>query len=64
MGCKVELLEMNDATTPPVGTIETVTGIDDTGSLLVDWSNGSGLNALHGIDRVRKVVNPDDWQNP
>ena len=32
-----------------------VTGIDDTSSIMVDWDNGSGLNCLYGIDRVRKV---------
>ena len=30
--------------------------IDDTGSLMVNWDNGSGLNVIYGIDRVRKVV--------
>lgn len=60
VGCKGELLEMSDAAAPPVGTVGTVTGIDSTGSLLVDWSNGSGLNVLYGIDHVRKMVNSDD----
>jgi len=56
----VELLQMDDVTAPPVGTMGTVTGIDDTGSIMVDWDNGSGLNCLYGIDRVRKVVDSDD----
>ena len=30
--------------------------VDDTGSLLVDWDNGSGLNVIWGVDVVRKVV--------
>lgn len=34
----------------------TVTGVDDTGSLMVNWDNCSGLNVIYGIDRVRKVV--------
>lgn len=53
--CRVELLQMDDATAPPVGTMGTVTGIDDTGCIMVDWDNGSGLNCLYGIDRVRKT---------
>lgn len=55
-GCRVELLQMEDEYAPPQGTLGTVTGIDSTGSLLVDWDNGSGLNVLYGIDRVRKVA--------
>ena len=58
VGCRVELLQMDDVTAPPVGTMGTVTGIDDTGSIMVDWDNGSGLNVLYGIDRVRKVTKP------
>ena len=60
VGCRVELLQMDDVTAPPVGTMGTVTGIDDTGSIMVDWDNGSGLNVLYRIDRVRKVVDVDD----
>lgn len=55
-GCRVELLQMDDVQAPPLGTKGTVTGIDDTGSLLVDWDNGSGLNVIYGIDLVRKVA--------
>ena len=55
-GTRVELLQMDDVQAPPIGTKGTVIGIDDTGSLLVDWDNGSGLNVIYGIDLVRKVV--------
>lgn len=56
VGCRVELVQMEDAAAPPVGTRGTVIGVDDTGSIMVDWNNGSGLNVLYGIDRVRKVI--------
>jgi hypothetical protein len=46
----VELLQMEDTQAPPVGTTGTVIGVDDTGSLMVRWDNGSGLNVLYGID--------------
>ncbi len=36
VGCRVELLQMDDATASPVGTMETVTDIDSTGSIMVD----------------------------
>ena len=35
-GTRVELVKMDDTQAPPVGTKETVTGVDDTGSLIVD----------------------------
>lgn len=59
IGCKVELLLMEDNFAPPRGTIETVTGIDSTGSIMVDWCNGSGLNCLHEIDRCRRIDEED-----
>lgn len=60
VGCLVELLQMDDVTAPHVGTMGTVTGIDDTGSIMVDLDNGSSLNVLYGIDRVLKVMDTDD----
>ena len=60
VGCRVELLQMDDEFAPPIGTHGTVTGIDDIGSILVDWDNGSGLNVIYGIGRIRKVAYADD----
>ena len=59
-GTRVELVQMDDAQAPPMGTHGTVTGVDDTGSLLVDWDNGSGLNVIWGVDVVRKVPSMTD----
>ena len=56
IGTRVELVAMDDAQAPPIGTQGTVTGVDDTGSLLVDWDNGSGLNVIYGVDRVREAL--------
>lgn len=58
-GTRVELLHMDDVQAPPVGTLGTVYGVDDTGSLMVNWDNGSGLNVIYGIDQVRKVADHD-----
>ncbi len=55
-GTRVELLQMDDVHAPPIGTKGTVTGVDDTGSLMVNWDNGCGLNVIYGIDFVRQVV--------
>ena len=54
-GTRVELVQMDDAQAPPVGTLGTVWGVDDTGSIMVHWDNGSGLNVIYGVDICRKV---------
>ena len=54
-GARVELLQMDDAQAPPIGTCGTVIGVDDTGSIMVAWDNGSSLHVLYGIDECRKV---------
>ena len=58
-GTRVELLAMDDPQAPSVGTKGTVLDVDDTGSLLMKWDNGSGLNVVWQQDRVRKVGDPD-----
>ena len=54
-GCRVELLHMDDPQAPPIGTFGTVIGVDDTGSVMVRWDNGSGLHVVYGEDECRKV---------
>ena len=55
-GTRVELVQMDDAQAPPVGTKGTVRGVDDMGSIMVAWDNGCGLNVVYGVDICRKVV--------
>ena len=40
-GSRVELLKMDDVQAPPIGTRGTVVGVDDIGSIMVNWDNGS-----------------------
>lgn len=54
-GTRVRLTWMDDPQAPPLGTKGTVTGVDDMGSILVDWDNGSHLNVIYGVDEVRKL---------
>ena len=54
-GTRVELVSMDDEQAPPPGTQGTVLGVDDTGSLLMAWDNGSGLNVLWRVDEARKL---------
>lgn len=55
-GARVELVRMEDVQAPPVGTKGTVLGVDDTGSLLMRWDTGSGLNVVYGEDIVKKLA--------
>lgn len=55
-GTRVKLVKMDDPQAPAVGTIGTVQSVDDIGSLVVRWDNGSGLRVVYGEDKVEKVV--------
>jgi hypothetical protein len=55
-GTRVELLQMDDIQAPPIGTKGTVYGVDDTGSLLVHWDNGSGLSVIYGDYAVKIIM--------
>ncbi|WP_407399238.1 DUF4314 domain-containing protein [Anaerovibrio sp.] len=46
---------MDDPQAPPQGTRGTVLGVDDIGSIMVSWDNGSGLNLAYGEDEYHKV---------
>ena len=52
-GARVELVWMDDPQVPPIDTKGTVIGVDDIGSILVAWDNGSHLNAVYGEDIIR-----------
>ena len=54
-GCRVELVRMEDEQAPPIGTIGTVLGVDDIGSIMVQWDNGSSLNVVYSEDCCRKI---------
>lgn len=55
-GMRVRLVKMNDFQAPPIGTEGTVYGIDDVGSILVAWDNGSGLSVIPGEDEI-EIIN-------
>lgn len=55
IGCEVVLDKMDDEQAPPVGTIGRVIGVDDIGTIHVQWSNGSSLGVAFGVDRCHRI---------
>lgn len=54
-GTRVKLVKMEDVQAPPIGTLGTVIGVDDLGSILVSWDNGSRLSVVLDVDKCIKV---------
>lgn len=55
-GTRVVLDYMNDPYRDmPSGMEGIVRGVDDTGTIFVNWSNGSGLGVVYGEDQCHKV---------
>lgn len=54
-GTRVELLKMDDPQAPPLGTQGIVMGVDDIGSIMVHWDNGSSLSVAYGEDLCRII---------
>lgn len=54
-GMRIKLLSMDDIQAPSIGTEGMVIGVDDIGSVMVAWDNGSTLNAIPGIDEIEIV---------
>ncbi|MEA4822112.1 MAG: DUF4314 domain-containing protein, partial [Erysipelotrichales bacterium] len=50
VGLRIELVRMDDVQAPSIGTKGTVKGVDDIGSIMVAWDNGSSLNIVYGKD--------------
>lgn len=54
-GCRVELTRMDDPQAPPIGTEGTVIGVDATGTVHVNWDNGSRLGVIYCVDGFRRI---------
>lgn len=60
IGCRVELIKMDDVQAPPIGTKGKVIGIDDVGSIMIIWDNGCSLNVVYGEDLCRRINSGED----
>ncbi len=57
-GTRVELLRMNDPYSRlKPGDTGIVTGVDDIGTIHVNWDCGSSLGIAYGEDKCRKIDN-------
>ena len=54
-GTRVKIVKMDDVQAPPIGTEGTVIGVDDTGSIMVSWDNGSSLSVIYNVDKCIKI---------
>jgi len=60
-GTRVELISMNDPyTSLKSGDLGTVDFVDDTGSVFVNWDNGSTLGAVYGVDSIKCISKISD----
>lgn len=57
IGTMVRLISMADEQSPPVGTLGTVTNVDDIGTVHVAWQNGSSLGLIEGVDKWEAAEN-------
>ena len=62
IGCRVELVQMNDpySTKLKPGCRGTVISVDDIGTIHVNWDCGSSLGVVYGEDVCRKVAETDE----
>ena len=62
IGCRVELVQMNDpySTKLKPGCRGTVIAVDDIGTIHVNWDCGSSLGVVYGEDVCRKVSENDE----
>ena len=59
---RIRLLRMDDYRALPSGTLGTVVGVDDIGSIMMRWDNGSTLSLIPGIDDFEIVNEPKDYE--
>ncbi len=65
-GCRVELISMDDSHTKLLpGEKGTVSIIDSTGTVFVNWDCGSSLGVVYGVDRIRRLSPFEEaWEAP
>lgn len=61
IGTRIELLStMDDIQGVEGGTKGTVVGVDDIGTIHMDWDNGRGLGLIPGEDNFKVLSRPQE----
>lgn len=55
-GMKIRLIHMDDIQAPPDGTEGVVKFVDDIGTIHVNWSTGSSLGLILGVDKYELIT--------
>jgi len=56
IGRRIQLIDCTDEFTPMApGSQGTISHIDNTGTVFVDWDNGSALGLIPGIDKWKYI---------
>ncbi len=64
-GTRIEIVSMDDPyVIMPPGLRGSVDFVDDTGSLLTTWDNGSHLAVIYGVDQVKIVTDEKEHGQP
>lgn len=50
-GARIKLIRMFDDQSPKAGTLGTIYGVDDIGTILVHWDDGSSLGLIYNLDQ-------------
>ena len=61
IGTRIELLStMNDIQGVEKGIKGTVIGVDDIGTIHMEWDNGRSLGLIHGEDNFKVLARPQE----
>ena len=51
IGARIKLIRMFDEQSPKAGTLGTIYGVDDIGTILVHWDDGRSLGLIYNLDQ-------------
>ena len=55
IGCVIKLISMYDSYALKIGTLGKVFHVDDTVTIHVNWTYGSTLGVVFGVDKIERI---------